>query len=229
MTDRGADLTDKFIAYYRVSTASQGRSGLGLEAQRYSVTRYLSQQNGAGARELLAEFTEQESGRDKNRPLLLAAIVLARKTGARLVVAKLDRLARNAAFLLTLRDSGVRFVAVDMPEADEFTVGIMALVAEQEVGMIRERTKAALKAAKARGTVLGNPRLSEFRKAAAESTISKADDFAKATISTIKEIERAGLKTLRGIAGALNARGIKTARGGAWGPQTVANLVRRAA
>ena len=141
----------KFVAYYRVSTAQQGHSGLGLDAQRDAVMRYLSN----GGWPPLAEFTEIETGKGANaldrRPQLQAALAYARKHKATLIIAKLDRLSRNAAFLLTLRDSGVRFLACDMPEANDLTVGIMALVAQQEREAISRRTKEALAVAKARG------------------------------------------------------------------------------
>ena len=139
------------VAYYRVSTQRQGTSGLGLDAQREAVRALLA---GKGWPPV-AEFTEIESGRKNDRPQLAAALSARRLYGAVLVIAKLDRLARNAAFLLSLRNAGVEFVACDMPEANRLTVGIMALVAEHEAEAISARTKAALHAAKARGTVLG--------------------------------------------------------------------------
>ena len=144
----------KFIAYYRVSTARQGQSGLGLEAQRKAVDDYLN----GGDWKLVEEFTEVESGKRNDRPKLDAALAACRKHRATLVVAKLDRLSRNAAFLLLLRDSKVDFKCADMPEADRFTVGILALVAEREAEMTSKRTRDALAAAKARGVKLGNPR-----------------------------------------------------------------------
>src|SRR5690348_8390870 len=130
----------KIISYLRVSTAKQGRSGLGLEAQRESIERYARQR----ATTVLETFTEIESGKVNARPELDKAIHLAKLTGATLVIAKLDRLSRNAAFLLSLRDSGVRFVAADMPDANELTVGVMALVAQQEREAISLRTREAL-------------------------------------------------------------------------------------
>ncbi len=143
----------RFVAYERVSTARQGRSGLGLDAQRKAIDDIV-RARGAG---VVARFTEVESGRKADRPELQNALQVAKLTGATLVIAKLDWLSRNAAFLLTLRDSGVRFVAVDMPEANDLTVGIMALVAQQEREAISRRTREALAVAKARGVKLGNP------------------------------------------------------------------------
>src|SRR5213080_3501248 len=143
----------KFIAYFRVSTDKQGKSGLGLEAQRNAVLDYLN----GGRWSLVQEFVEVESGKHSDRPQLTAALAACKKHKAKLVIAKLDRLSRNLAFIATLMESGVEFVAVDMPEANKLTVHILAAVAEHEREMISERTKAALKAAKARGTRLGNP------------------------------------------------------------------------
>ena len=143
-----------FIAYYRVSTSRQAQSGLGLDAQKQAVLDFI---NGNGD-QIVAEFTEVESGKRCDRPELNNSLNQCRETGAKLVIARLDRLARNAAFLLTLRDSGVEFVAADMPDANRLTVGIMALVAEDEAERISQRTKAALAAAKARGVKLGGIR-----------------------------------------------------------------------
>ncbi len=141
------------VGYERVSTARQGASGLGIEAQRQAIDGFVAQRNGT----LIARFTEVESGRNPDRPELAKALHLAKVTGATLVIAKLDRLSRNAAFLLTLRDAGVKFAAVDLPEANDLTVGIMALVAQQEREAISKRTKEALTVARARGVRLGNP------------------------------------------------------------------------
>ena len=143
----------RIIGYERVSTARQGASGLGIEAQRQAIEGFVAQRNAT----LLARFTEVESGRNADRPELGKALHLAKVTGATLVIAKLDRLSRNAAFLLTLRDSGVRFAAVDLPEANDLTVGIMALVAQAEREAISRRTKEALAVARSRGVRLGNP------------------------------------------------------------------------
>jgi DNA invertase Pin-like site-specific DNA recombinase len=143
----------KFVAYFRVSTDRQGKSGLGLDAQREAVMNYLN----GGRWTLVAEFTEVESGkRDDNRPQLAAAIAACKRQKARLVIAKLDRLSRNLAFIAALMESGVEFVAVDNPHMNKLTIHILAAVAEHEREMISERTRAALQAAKARGKVLGN-------------------------------------------------------------------------
>src|SRR2546429_6057628 len=150
----------KFVAYFRVSTDRQGKSGLGLEAQRKSVRDYLD----GGRWSLVAEFTEIESGKHNDRPGLVKAPAGCKKQKARLVIAKLDRLSRNLAFIATLMDSGVEFTAVDNPHANKLTIHILAAVAQHEREMISERTKAALQAAKARGKQLGNPRLAEAAK-----------------------------------------------------------------
>lgn len=220
----------KFVAYERVSTARQGRSGLGLDAQRKAIDDFAASR---GA-DVLARFTEIESGRKNERPKLLEALTLARLTGGTLVIAKLDRLSRNAAFLLTLRDSGVRFVACDMPEANDLTVGIMALVAQQEREAISRRTKEALAAAKARGVKLGNPNgAAALRRAgkggvALRKTVSRnADAFAAGLAPVVEELRLNGASTLRGMAEALNERGMLTRRGGQWQVSNVRNLLSR--
>ena len=147
----------QFVAYYRVSTERQGESGLGLAAQREAVSRFLG--TGRGTTSLLAEFTEIESGkRHTNRPELLRAIELSRRQKATLVIAKLDRLARNVHFISGLMETGVEFVAADMPQANRLTIHILAAFAEHEREAISQRTKGALQAARKRGTRLGNPR-----------------------------------------------------------------------
>lgn len=150
-----------FVAYYRVSTDRQGRSGLGLDAQRRAVSEYL----GASGLQPVSEFTEVESGRRADRPELAKALAACRRHGARLVIAKLDRLARNVAFVSGLMEADVDFVACDMPHANRLTIHILAAVAEHEREMISARTKAALAAARARGTLLGfaNPALEPVR------------------------------------------------------------------
>jgi DNA invertase Pin-like site-specific DNA recombinase len=203
---------------------------LGLAAQRKAIEDFAEARDAT----ILARFTEVESGRKTNRPELEKALQLARLTGATLVIAKLDRLSRNAAFLLTLRDSGVSFVAVDMPEANDLTVGIMALVAQQERDAISRRTKEALAAAKARGVKLGNPngaaalrRTGEGGTALRKTVTANADAFAESLVPALKDIREQGHQTLRAVAWELNMRGIRTRRGGAWHVSTVRNLIAR--
>jgi DNA invertase Pin-like site-specific DNA recombinase len=159
----------KFVAYFRVSTDRQGKSGLGLGAQREAVMNYLN----GGSWQLVGEFTEVESGKHSDRSQLAAAVAACKKLRAKLVIAKLDRLSRNLAFIAAPMDSGVEFVAVDNPHANKLTVHILAAVAQHEREMIAERTRGALRAAKARGVTLGNPRLAEARDKA-----NAADAFA---------------------------------------------------
>ena len=220
----------RIVGYERVSTTRQGASGLGLEAQRTVIEDFAASR---GA-EVLARFTEVESGRKADRPELAKALHLAKVTGATLVIAKLDRLSRNAALLLALRDSGVRFVAVDMPEANDLTVGIMALVAQAEREAISRRTKEALAVAKARGVKLGNPNGAESLRragkggAALRATVSaNAAAFAADLAPVLADIRAAGLTSLRAIATELTARGIRTRRGGKWGVGNVKGLMAR--
>jgi DNA invertase Pin-like site-specific DNA recombinase len=220
----------KAVTYYRVSTAAQGRSGLGLEAQRSAVEQFC-QSRGA---DMLAEFTEVESGKRNSRPELTKALHHAKVTGATLVIAKLDRLSRNAAFLLQLQESGAKFVAADMPEASNLTVGILALVAQQEREAISERTKAALEAAKARGTRLGNPNGAEALRRAAKGNGAavgvlkdNADRHAADLAPVIDQLRSEGIRTLPGIARALNERRMETPRGGKWHASSVKNLLAR--
>jgi DNA invertase Pin-like site-specific DNA recombinase len=220
----------KIVTYLRVSTARQGDSGLGLDAQRSAIQTYAT----ARSASIVREFVEVESGKNNERPELAAALHLAKVTGSVLVIAKLDRLSRNAAFLLALRDSGVKFVCTDMPDANDLTVGIMALVAQQEREDISKRTTAALKEAKTRGTVLGNPngaaallRASKGNVAAVRKIKGKADAYAADLRPIIQDITEAGVVSLGGIANELNKRQISTARGGAWHKATVANLLVR--
>ena len=220
----------RLVAYERVSTARQGASGLGLEAQRKVIEDFAASR---GA-EVLARFTEVESGRKADRPELAKALHLAKVTGATLVIAKLDRLSRNAAFLLALRDSGVRFVAVDMPEANDLTVGIMALVAQAEREAISRRTKEALAVAKARGVRLGNPNGAESLRRAGKGGVAlraavsaNAAAFAADLAPVIADIRVAGHTSLRAIASELTSRGIRTRRGGAWGAGNVMGLLGR--
>jgi DNA invertase Pin-like site-specific DNA recombinase len=220
----------KFVAYYRVSTARQGKSGLGLEAQRQAVTEFLN----GGDWKIVGEFTEIETGKYTNpdRPQLAKAMALCRLHGAKLVIAKLDRLSRNAHFLLGLKESGVDFVAADMPNANQLTVGIMAVVAEDEAKRISERTRAALAAAKRRGTVLGGFRgvipSAKHRAKAIAARNERADARAADLADTIAELQAAGKTSPRAIAEGLNALGIPTARGeGEWTATQVMRVLER--
>ena len=206
-----------FIAYYRVSTDKQGRSGLGLEAQRAAVAHYLGSVCGI----LLAEFTEVETGKRNDRPELQKALAACRKQKARLVIAKLDRLSRNVAFIAAMMDAGVEFVACDNPHATRLTLHILAAVAEHEREMIASRTRAALQAAKVRGVRLGRnaERLAPANHAAAV-------DRANQIRSLLAELVGSGMTT-REIAHELTARGIATPLGGRWHPQTVKRVMER--
>jgi DNA invertase Pin-like site-specific DNA recombinase len=182
-----------------------------------------------GAWELVAEFTEVESGKRSDRPALAQALEACRRYKAKLVIAKLDRLSRNLAFIATLMDSGVEFVAVDNPHANKLTVHILAAVAEHEREMISERTKAALKAAKARGKRLGNPRLSEAAALGSAAGKAAADQRATNLLPVIREIQAAGTTSANAIAAKLNERRVPTARGGRWTHVQVAAVVARSA
>jgi DNA invertase Pin-like site-specific DNA recombinase len=213
----------KFIAYFRVSTDKQGKSGLGLEAQREAVLAYLN----GGRWSLVQEFVEVESGKRNDRPQLTAALAACKKHKTKLVIAKLDRLSRNLAFIAALMESGVEFIAVDNPHATKLTVHILAAVAQHERELIAQRTRDALQAAKARGKKLGNPKLAAARNRAIEGNRAAATCYAANVLPVIREIQASGVKSLRGVARALAARGIATARGGAWTPVQVSDILRR--
>lgn len=225
----------KFVSYLRVSTQKQGAEGLGIEAQRHAVTEFLN----GGNWQLVGELVEVESGKRKDRPKLAEAIALCRAYGAKLVIAKLDRLSRDAAFLLNLRDAGVEFVAADNPHANRLTVGILALVAEQEREAISQRTKAALAAAKARGVILGAYRDGEFvgRTGTADDVAAaRAARSAKATAKAenikfiVERIDPTGDLSLRQLADRLNAEGVPTPSGrGVWSAMSVKRLRERLA
>lgn len=219
-----------FIAYYRVSTKKQAFSGLGLEAQRAAVSAFVQ-----GRGKILKEYTETESGKktDKMRPELNKALQQCCLTGATLVIATLDRLARNAHFLLGLKESGVKFVCADMPEANEMTIGILAIVAEEEAKTISKRIKAALAAAKARGVRLGNPKgtggtfTAEGRATSAAIRKAKADTLAASLVPILADLTAQGITSFSGIARELNARHVKTSQGKKWHPSTVSRLCAR--
>jgi DNA invertase Pin-like site-specific DNA recombinase len=220
-------MSDRFVAYYRVSTRRQSDSGLGLDAQRSAVAGYV------GDRDILDEFTEVESGRKSDRPQLKKAIAAAKKHRATLIIAKLDRLSRNVRFVAELMESQIEFVAVDAPYANKFYIHILAALAEHERENTIERTKNALAAAKARGMKLGasNPRIqpaASYGRLKGQISIQRnAMTHAHDLMPIISGIKGAGVTTLTGIAEALNARGIKTARGKEWRAQTVANILKR--
>lgn len=212
------------IAYYRVSTQRQGQSGLGLEAQRADVQR-LADQHGYTITET---FTEVESGRKKNRPQLEAALQLAKRTGAVLLIAKLDRLARNMAFTSALMESGVDFRAADMPEADRFTVHIFAALAEREARLISDRTRAALGAAKARGQQLGTlANLTPETRAAGPRASREAARIAMQQPAAFAKSLRAQGHTLDAIAQTLNESGFRTRQGGRFAPVQVKRMIDR--
>jgi DNA invertase Pin-like site-specific DNA recombinase len=221
----------KFVAYFRVSTAKQGKSGLGLEAQQEAVRAYLN----GGRWKMVAETVEIESGKRNDRPKLAEALALCRVHGATLIIAKLDRLARNVNFISNLMESTVEFTAVDFPQANRLTVHILAAVAEHEASMISQRTKAALGAAKARGVVLGGDRgniaaLSAVgAKASAAVRGAKASGRADDLLPVIRAAQKDGATSLREIAAVLNERGITTARGGEWSAVQVQRVMNRAA
>jgi DNA invertase Pin-like site-specific DNA recombinase len=232
----------KAVAYYRVSTAAQGRSGLGLDAQKAAVEAVAALRGLT----LLAEFTEVESGKRNDRPQLAKALQHARLTGAVLVIAKLDRLSRNAAFLLTLRESGVRFMAADFPDANDLTIGLLAVVAEAERQAISRRTRDALAEIKVRIerdgsyrsprsgrtlTRLGNPCGWRKRRASNAKAVATVKANAAARVEALADVLEAlaaeGVASASGIARELNRRGFRTPRNGPWHPSTVAALQRK--
>lgn len=223
----------KYVSYLRVSTAKQEQSGLGLEAQRAAVMGWLN----GGRWKLVDEIVEIESGKsDKNRPALQKALDACRRYKARLIISRLDRLSRDPVFLLSLRDAGIEFVALDLPQANRLTIGIMAMVAEQEREALSARTTAALAVKKAQGVKLGNPRPETLTfndrkvakaaaKKAGEAVREQADQFAE-LIRPLLEGELAGLSA-NAAAKVLNERGVGTARGGQWTARAVINVRER--
>jgi DNA invertase Pin-like site-specific DNA recombinase len=210
----------KYVAYYRVSTDKQGLSGLGLEAQKDAVQARLN----GGRWQIVGEFIEVESGKRASRPQLDAAIAACKKLKAKLIVAKLDRLSRNVSFLLKLIDSGLEVLFADLPELHgamgKFVLITMANVAELEAGLVSERTKAALKAAKAKGVKLGRYGAEVLAPKYREEAIGRAKELAP----LMRELR--GL-SLNQIAAELNRRKVKTPRGGRWDHSSVRNILRR--
>lgn len=218
----------KFVSYLRVSTARQGRSGLGLEGQRSDVTNHLN----GGRWSLIAEVVEVETGKRADRPKLAEALRLCRIHGATLIIAKLDRLARNVHFISGLMESGVKFTACDMPEANELTIHIMAAMAQHEAKAISERTKAALAAAKRRGVRLGGLRANSARigrtKGNPASVLArqrKAAARAADLVPIIDALKADGAITLADLATGLNTRNIPAPRGGEWSATQVMRLL----
>jgi DNA invertase Pin-like site-specific DNA recombinase len=215
----------RFVAYFRVSTDKQGVSGLGLEAQREAVSRHVAAAQGV----IVAEYSEIESGKRNDRPEIAAALAACRLRHATLVIAKLDRLARNVFFISSLMESGVDFVACDNPHATRLTIHILAAVAEHEREMISQRTKAALAAAKARGVRLGNPHLTpgDTRRATAVRS-ERALSYARDVDFYVNEARKAGCSSLGSIARALTARGIATPAGAVkWDATAVKRILAR--
>lgn len=216
----------QYIAYCRVSTAKQGQSGLGLEAQRSAIKSFVHAEKG----EVIAEYVEVESGRSKTRKALLQALAHTRATKSKLIIAKLDRLARNLSFTAALMESGVEFVCCDLPYANKFTIHVMSALAEQEAELISVRTKAALAEAKKRGVKLGNPKLAQVRgnpKAASKAWQEKVAGRSLAYLGTVLEAKSKGIKTLQGIADHLNQKGVLTPDGHRWHPTSIKRLLSR--
>jgi DNA invertase Pin-like site-specific DNA recombinase len=214
----------KFVAYFRVSPDRQGRSGLGLAAQREAVENYLNR----GRWSLIAEFTEIESGKHDDRPELEKALAACKKQRAKLVIAKLDRLWRKLAFIASLMDAGVEFVAVDNPHANKLTGHILAAVAQHEREIISARTSAALKAAKARASAWETPGCRRLDTTPLWPGSRRRTVYSANVVPVIREIQASGIKWLRGVARALAARGVATAHGGAWTPVQVSAILQRA-
>ncbi len=219
-------MTGKFVSYIRKSpsnhlTTEQGLDSNSIGAQRAAIERYLN----GGSWTLVQEFVEYESGRKCKRPQLLKALSLCKREGACLVVSNITRLARNAAFLMTLLDSGVPFTCIDMPSADRFTLQIMACVAEKEALDISARTKAGMAIAKAKGSKIGNPNPAEAIKRSVASRQAQAKAFARDMAPVIEDIKKAHVSTFRDMADCLNRRGYHTPTGKSFHPQSVKNLL----
>lgn len=223
-------MLQRAIAYYRVSTQRQGRSGLGIEGQRARVEQFVR----AEGFELIAEHVEVETGKGADaldrRPKLAQALEQARREGCPVIVAKLDRLSRDVAFISGLMASRVPFVVAELgSDADPFMLHLYAALAEKERRLISERTRAALAARKQSGARLGNTSSPALAAALGRQvSLEEADQFARYTMPVIRAIQKAGITSLRGIAAALDARGVRTARGGRWQVSNVRNVLARA-
>ena len=224
-------MLQRAVAYYRVSTQRQGRSGLGIDAQRTRVMQFVE----AEGFELVGEHVEVETGKGADaldrRPRLAEALTMARKERCPVVVARLDRLSRDVAFISGLMAQRVPFIVAELgADADPFMLHLYAALAEKERTLISERTKAALAARKARGAPLGNRKAPAAAAAKGRKvSLDQAERFAQDVMATIRSIQRSGVTSLRGIARALHARGIRTARGGKWQVSNVRNVLARIA
>ena len=213
----------KFIAYYRVSTEKQGKSGLGLEAQRESVLKHVEQERGT----LIAEYSDVISGASETREQLDAALRRCEREKATLIISKLDRLARQLSFLAKFIESKIPLVVAELPHANKMLLQMMAVFAEAERDMVSQRTKDALAAAKKRGVVLGNPKLADARVNAAKAREQQADEFALQHYDNLRRMKANG-HSLAKIAELLNDAGRRAPRGGRWYPTSVSNLISRA-
>jgi DNA invertase Pin-like site-specific DNA recombinase len=219
----------ELVTYLRVSTGRQGRSGLGIEAQRAALASFAEAQGF----QIISEMVEIETGKGADalnlRPQLAAALATARRRRCSIAVAKLDRLSRDVHFISGLMAHRVPFLVAELgPDVDPFILHLFAALAEKERALIATRTKAALAAAKARGVKLGGPKLASARKQAIEVLKLAADRHAANVLPVIQEVRKAGATTLRDIADALNARGVSTPRGGRWHAMSVRNVLARA-
>lgn len=215
--------TQSVVTYYRVSTQRQGVSGLGLEAQRHAVQEHLN----GHAHEIVAEFIEIESGKRNDRPKLVEAIELCRKRKATLIIAKLDRLARNVHFISGLLDSGIEFTAVDNPHANKMMIQLLAVFAEHEREQISKRTKEALAAAKARGVKLGARDQKTLSNMGNRAIATAAEEFAEKLRLTIEGLKAQGIVSASAIAEELNRKSVASAKGGSWSAATARRLLRR--
>lgn len=217
------------VSYVRVSTSQQGKSGLGIEAQREALARFAE----AEGFEAVSEYVEVETGKGADaldrRPQLAAALAEARRRKCPVAVAKLDRLSRDVHFISGLMSHRVPFLVAELGrDVDPFMIHIYAALAEKERRLISQRTTAALKAAKARGVRLGNPQIAKAQAAGAARVKIEADRFAANVLPLIREAKRAGASSLRAIADVLNARGVRTARGGKWAATQIRDILHRA-
>jgi DNA invertase Pin-like site-specific DNA recombinase len=221
-------MTTQIVTYVRVSTSQQGRSGLGLEAQRHALARFAEAEGLQVAREFLEVETGKGADALDRRPQLKAALAAAKKLKCQVAVAKLDRLSRDVHFISGLMSHRVPFVVAELgADVDPFVLHLFAALAEKERSLISTRTRQALAAAKARGVTLGSPKLAEARDSAAAAVKAGADQHASNVLPIIRDAQKAGATTLRAVADALNARGISTARGGSWHAQSVKNVLDR--